>query len=311
MSCGQITDNNNAIICTNCGGRMVDVSDNFVSSCPNCRASVSPDAAFCENCGYRLKEERRVHHERNRGSNGVVISLAVVLIILLIVTAVMVTVVIMKKTPDNGNVKSADLSVQDSSVTQNDEEARIAAEAEAARKAEEARIAAEAEAARKAEEARLAAEAEAARKAEAARIAAEAEAARKAEEERRNYDRVEIENVIDNFVYSYVQALNSGDSTYMLPYTMSGNSSSNVYNTQSKFIKTGTYVYEEYIESYLVSDLKYENADTCVVSVHESFNVQEKGGSLKPHKQTATYRMKRDSYGSWKVYEFVGSVKPN
>lgn len=67
-----------------------------------------------------------------------------------------------------------------------EEEARLAAEAEAKRKAEEARLAAEAEAKRKAEEeARLAAEAEASRKAEEARLAAEAEARKKAEEEGR------------------------------------------------------------------------------------------------------------------------------
>ncbi|MFK7932808.1 MAG: DUF1508 domain-containing protein, partial [Saprospiraceae bacterium] len=68
------------------------------------------------------------------------------------------------------------------------EAARLAAEAEAKRKAEEeARLAAEAEAKRKAEEeARLAAEAEAKRKAEEeARLAAEAEAKRKADEEAR------------------------------------------------------------------------------------------------------------------------------
>jgi outer membrane protein OmpA-like peptidoglycan-associated protein len=73
-------------------------------------------------------------------------------------------------------------------VSREEEEARLAAEAEAKRKAEEdARLAAEAEAKRKAEEdARLAAEAEAKRKAEEdARLAAEAEAKRKAEEDAR------------------------------------------------------------------------------------------------------------------------------
>lgn len=65
-----------------------------------------------------------------------------------------------------------------------DEQARIAAQAEAAKKAEQARIAAEAQAAKDAEQARIAAQAEAAKKAEDARIAAQAEAAKKAEDAR-------------------------------------------------------------------------------------------------------------------------------
>jgi membrane protein involved in colicin uptake len=70
-----------------------------------------------------------------------------------------------------------------SPVIDTEEEARKAAEAEAARKAEEDRLAAETEKARLAEEERLAAEqTEAAKKAEEDRLAAEAEQVRIAEE---------------------------------------------------------------------------------------------------------------------------------
>ena len=43
--------------------------------------------------------------------------------------------------------------------------------------------------------------------------------------------------------------------------------------------------------------------------IYEIYNVQRTGEVLKRTEQTATYRMKRDSDGYWKVYDFVGSVK--
>ena len=303
ISCGAVSDSNTAFICNKCGGRIAEVRSEGNATCKNCGSPVEENAAFCAHCGFKLgydENKQYTQTERRQGENSLVIALIVVLIALMVFIMAFVAFTVVKRYSNipSGNNNEA-FTVSDKT-TESDMKKK--AEAEATRRAEEARIAAEAEVARKAEEARIAAEAEAARKAEEARIAAETEA-------RRNQDRAEIENVVDNYVYSYVQAINSGDSTYMLPYTMQGSSSSNVYKTQSAFIKSGKYVYEEYLNSYLISDLKYENSDTCVASVYEIYNVQEPGGNLRRQEQTATYRMKRDSYSGWKVYEFVGSVK--
>ena len=114
----------------------------------------------------------------------------------------------------------------------------------------------------------------------------------------------DLELSVDYFVQSYVNAMNTGDSTYMLPYVIPG---SPIYNTQKNFIKNAWY--EEYIDSYIIGDVKMENENTCVVSVYEIYNVQKPGKNLVRTEQTAPYRMKRDSDGVWKMYDFAGQVK--
>ena len=114
----------------------------------------------------------------------------------------------------------------------------------------------------------------------------------------------ELEKVADGYIQSYVDAMNTGDSTYMLPYVIPG---CPLYNTQKNFIKNS--FFEEYVDSYIIGDIKIEAKDTCVVSVYEIYNVSENGEPMKRVEQTATYRMKTDSDGMWKMYEFVGTVE--
>ena len=66
---------------------------------------------------------------------------------------------------------------------------------------------------------------------------------------------------------------------------------------------------EELLSFYICSEVNYESADSCVLSVHEVYNVTVPGEPMKHHEQVATYRMKKDTDGKWKMYEFVGGVK--
>ena len=90
----------------------------------------------------------------------------------------------------------------------------------------------------------------------------------------------------------------------MLPYVILG---SPIYNTQKNFIKNNWY--EEYVDSYIIGDIKMEDQNTCVVSAYEIYNVWKPQQELTRVEQTATYRMKRDSDGIWKMYDFAGKVK--
>lgn len=114
-----------------------------------------------------------------------------------------------------------------------------------------------------------------------------------------------LEVSVDNYVQSFVYAMTYSDSSYMQNYVIPG---CPLYTTQANFIKNGWY--EEYVDSYIVGDIKTEDPNTCVVSVYEIYNVRKSpDDSLKRTEQTATYRMKKDSDGYWKMYDFVGSVK--
>ena len=114
----------------------------------------------------------------------------------------------------------------------------------------------------------------------------------------------EIETAIGNYLESYVKAMNSNDATHMLPYVISG---SPIYEMQKNYVNND--YYEELLSYYITSEINMESETSLVVSVHEVYNIETPERPLYHHEQVATYRMKKDTNGIWKMYEFVGSVK--
>ncbi len=114
----------------------------------------------------------------------------------------------------------------------------------------------------------------------------------------------DIETAIKNYLESYVRAMNESDSTHMLPYVIAD---SPIYNMQKNYIKNK--YREELLSFYITGEIKMEGENSCVVSVHEVYNVETPERPFSHHEQEATYRIKKDSDGKWKMYEFVGAVK--
>lgn len=114
----------------------------------------------------------------------------------------------------------------------------------------------------------------------------------------------ELESAIGGYLRSYVKAMNESNPSYMEPYVIED---CPLYNTQKKYVNND--FYEELLSFYICSEVQMEGNDSCVLSVHEVYNVETPGTPLYHHEQVATYRMKKDKDGQWKMYEFVGSVK--
>lgn len=114
----------------------------------------------------------------------------------------------------------------------------------------------------------------------------------------------ELEKAIGNYLESYVKAMNTSDPSHMLPYVIPN---CPLYNTQKNYVNND--YYEELLSFYICSEVQYEGNNSCVVSVHEVYNVKMADSPMYHHEQVATYRMKKDTDGIWKMYEFVGSVK--
>ncbi len=114
----------------------------------------------------------------------------------------------------------------------------------------------------------------------------------------------ELEKAIGNYLESYVKAMNTSDPSHMLPYVIPN---CPLYNTQKNYVNND--YYEELLSFYICSEVQYEGESSCVLSVHEVYNVKMADEPMYHHEQVASYRMKKDTDGIWKMYEFVGSVK--
>ena len=114
----------------------------------------------------------------------------------------------------------------------------------------------------------------------------------------------ELEKAIGNYLESYVRAMNSSDPSHMLPYVIPN---CPLYNTQKNYVNND--YYEELLSFYICSEVQYESDNSLVVSVHEVYNVKMADEPMYHHEQVATYRMKKDTDGLRKMYEFVGSVQ--
>lgn len=99
ISCGTVSESNTAFICNKCGGRIVEVRSEGSSNCKNCGSPVSRDAAFCENCGFKLElmyntVKKPVLKEKNPGENRIATILIAVLLLFCIMLTVLITVYI-------------------------------------------------------------------------------------------------------------------------------------------------------------------------------------------------------------------------
>ena len=322
VNCGKVSESYNDIKCAYCGGALAEVN---MVSCRNCGAPVSADAGFCRNCGASVNYvpetppvmpgtgvylRESVDTEDKEKNKTLIIAIAIVASVCILAIAIVLAASLLKE--DEGYVSEkeevSDKEDKDESKeTENKNDDKSDSDEKEIEEEEEKPDEEPSEPEKQEPE-----EEKPVENITPKEPSVPAEPQKNTEvidNTRRQEDFVKLENAVDNYVYSFVSALNNRDSSYMLPYTMSGSSSSNVYNTQTKFIHSGKYEYEEYIDSYIIGEASYENANTCVISVYEIYNVMEPGKDWRRQEQTARYRMKRDSYGDWKVYEFVGSVK--
>lgn len=304
--CGKVHENNDMIYCNSCGGTLEHFDGEKRNLCPGCNNTILPGARFCNVCGRpsesgapingrefydRYSAPRKMVETR---SNKKIMALLTILIILVLVLVVAVVAMIAVRTDVDGIQQTNSVAVKDKAESKPVADTNTTKE----EKTEDSENT----------ENTPSSEGTAVQEEPAPQPAPQPKPVQPAPQpkpvEPPAPTKYEIEVSIDNYVQSFVLAMNYGDSSYMLDYVIPN---SPIYRTQKEFIKNNWY--EEYVDSYLVSDVTMENSNTCVVSAYEIYNVQRTGEVLKRTEQTATYRMKRDSDGYWKVYDFVGSVK--
>ena len=332
--CGRMSENKNAMICNYCGGNLI-VSSSTV--CENCGAVVDGSSSFCGNCGalikansepayampygttYHAPEETAYMREsvdsgKSDSKKTMIIAVSIIVAACIIALAIVAVSFLMNDkdsgsgsedtaTEENENKNGKDNTNEDDTNAETSPDDSLADEKDNDNGNENQPRSDDKE--EKEHEKPENQQEDQDRKDEEPAPDDDYEA----EEAQKQEDFMLLESVVDGYVNSFVTALNNRDSSYMLDYTIPGTSSNNVYKTQSEFIHKGKYIYEEYVDSYITSDIKYESSSTCVITVREIYNVVESDGTERRQVQEVNYRMKHDSYGNWKVYEFVGKVK--
>ena len=110
-----------------------------------------------------------------------------------------------------------------------------------------------------------------------------------------------IEEAIGNYLESFVLSVNNKDISYMLPYVIS---SGPIYEMQKRYVANMD-VHEELlqfsIESVACAEDKYE----CEITVFETYHITSDEKGTHYLEQIATYTLKKDFDGVWKVYELI------
>ncbi len=108
-----------------------------------------------------------------------------------------------------------------------------------------------------------------------------------------------IEEAVGNYLESFILSVNTKDSSYMLPYVIS---SGPIYEMQKRYVANMD-VHEELLHFSIEEIVCAEDEYECMATVFETYHITSNGKGTDYLEQTATYTLKKDFDGVWKVYE--------
>lgn len=106
------------------------------------------------------------------------------------------------------------------------------------------------------------------------------------------------EAVVETYLKNFAKAVTNSDFSLLSGCMKEGSA---IYEEQKKYVQRDI---NETLDSYEITDVKYNGNSACEISTRETYYVQVKGKPLQLMTQECTYALKK--YGSdWKMTEFV------
>ena len=107
---------------------------------------------------------------------------------------------------------------------------------------------------------------------------------------------------VENFVKGYAQAQTSSNFSYISPYLKPG---SKIYTEMESFVQS---TFSVYLDSFEIQSAEYADADTCFVTVYETYYVQTHSRPLYLMRQKCRYRVVQEN-GGWYLTDFADPVE--
>lgn len=111
------------------------------------------------------------------------------------------------------------------------------------------------------------------------------------------------EDLMGRYLNGFVKAINSHDYSYIADTIITG---SPIYDEVYPYIQRDI---KEKLLSYEIIDKTYLGDDTCVLKLHETYEILNTREPLHMRTLETGYVLKKQSNGQWKLYAFDGEIK--
>ena len=113
----------------------------------------------------------------------------------------------------------------------------------------------------------------------------------------------DIDNIVGKYLNGFVSAINSHDYSYLQPYVVEG---SPLYKEVYPYIQKDI---KETLLSYEIVNKEYIDDSTCIVTVHEVYEVLNQEDPLHMRTLESQYMLKKQNNNQWQFHAFNASIK--
>lgn len=113
----------------------------------------------------------------------------------------------------------------------------------------------------------------------------------------------DIDNVVGRYLNGFVNAINSNDYSYLEDVVIPNGP---LYDEVEPYIHKNI---KEKLLSYEVIDKNFKDDNTCIVTVHETYEIQNQKDPLHMRTLESQYVLKKESDGKWRFYAFNDKIK--